>query len=155
MKVKEIMSQPVITVTEDTTLKEIAGVMLDNGIGCVPVLDGHGKIVGIITHTDFTAKEKGMPFSVFRAPQLLGRWLKEGAEEIYEAAQTMTAKDIMTKNPVTLVEDDLVKTLLEKLMRHKITHIPIVRDGIPIGIVARQDLLKMMTGIVVKQEEGA
>lgn len=148
MKVKEIMSQPVITVTEDATLEEIARIMLEHGIGCVPVVDGQNKIVGIITHADFIAKEKGLPFSFFRAPQLLGQWLKEGAETIYETAKTMTAKEIMTKNPITLSKDDLVKTLLEKMLSHKITHITIVQDGIPIGIVARQDLLKMMTNIV-------
>lgn len=148
MKVKEIMSHPVITVTEDTTLEEVARVMLEKGIGCVPVVDEQNKIVGIITHGDFIAKEKGLPFSFFRAPQLFGQWLKEGAETIYEAAKLMTAKDIMTRNPTTMTEDDLVKTVLEKMLSNKITHVPIVKEDVPIGIVARQDLLKMMTNFV-------
>ncbi|MEQ1603407.1 MAG: CBS domain-containing protein [Pyrinomonadaceae bacterium] len=144
MKVKEIMSQPVITVTADTTLEAVAGVMLRHNIGCVPVMDDDAKLVGIITHSDFIAKKKGIPFSRVRLPMLLGYGLREGTETIYDAAKSLTAGEIMTPNPVVLTEDDLVKTFLEKMLNDRVTHVPIVRGDSVIGVVARHDLLKMI-----------
>ena len=49
MKVSEIMVHPVIVVNEDATVEEIAKIMLDRRIGCVPVVDREGKLVGIVT----------------------------------------------------------------------------------------------------------
>ena len=145
MKVREIMTQPVIVVKEETTLGEIARIMLANRIGCVPVVDAEGKLVGIVTETDFTAKERGVPFSTFDAPQLLGKWMPdEGIEEIYNAARKMTAKEIMTSPVITLTEDDLIEEAVKKLLSYDISRIPVVRNGIPIGIVSQHDLLKLM-----------
>ena len=69
VKVKEIMSQPVITITEDAPLAQVAQLMLDRGIGGVPVTNIAGELIGIITESDFTAREKCLPFSLFRFPQ--------------------------------------------------------------------------------------
>ena len=50
--VKEAMSAELFTTTPDTPVAEAARVMIERGIGCLPVLDG-GKLVGIVTETDF------------------------------------------------------------------------------------------------------
>lgn len=49
--VKEVMSHPVTTTGPDTTVAEAATIMMDQGIGCLPVL-GDGSFVGVITKTD-------------------------------------------------------------------------------------------------------
>ena len=145
MKVKEIMVQPAIVAEEDTTLEEIARMMLDNRIGCVPIVDGKGTLTGIITESDFLAKEHSVPFSTFQAPQLFGRWVpKEGVEEIYKAARTITAREIMNSPVITVSEDDPIEEAVRKLLSHDINHVPVVRDGVPVGIVARHDLLNLM-----------
>jgi CBS domain-containing protein len=144
MKLKEIMSEPVTTITKDTSLGEAAKIMLEQRIGCLPVID-EGVLTGIITKTDFIAKDKAIPFSTVRAPELFGYWLSEGAEKIYENVSSMRVTEVMTHNPITFLEDDLVKTYLEKIISNNITHAPILRDGSIVGIVARHDLLKMLT----------
>ena len=102
MEVRTIMMRPVVVVREDTTLEEIARMMLERHIRCVPVVNDRGEICGIVTESDFTAKQRGIPFSTFRAPQILGQWMpKQGIERIYEAARTMTAREIMTARVVT------------------------------------------------------
>lgn len=144
MKLRAIMSQPVITVKQDTTLDIVASLMLENGYGCVPVIEDDGAIVGIITLGEFVSKEKTLPFSRFSFQTLFGHSLKEGMETIYEVARKMTARDIMKECRVVLTEEDTVKTFLEQIAEHGITHVPIVRNGLLVGIVARQDLLKMV-----------
>lgn len=87
MKVKEIMTAPVIVVKVDQTLEQAARLMLDNNIGGIPVVDDRGKVLGIVTESDFSAKEHAIPFSRIYAPQLFGEWMsKEGIEKAYAAA---------------------------------------------------------------------
>jgi len=145
MKAREIMTQPLITAKQDTTLDEIARLMLTHNIGCLPVIDERGQLCGIVTESDFSAKEHGIPFSTLRLPQVLSKWMpKEGIEQIYEAAKKMTVKEIMTADVITLTEDDPVEQALTLMLRHDIHRLPVVRERQPVGILARHDLLKLM-----------
>jgi CBS domain-containing protein len=150
MHVNKIMSEPVVSVSEDASLKQAASLMLDNGFGCLPVVDSDGKLVGVLTESNFTAKEKGLPFSTFRAPQLLGKWLSEsGVEKIYAEARDTRVAEIMTSPVVTIGEKDSINRAVELMLEHDINRIPVVREGRPVGIIARHDLLRMLI------EEGA
>ncbi len=51
IRVKEVMSEPAITVSPEATVKEAARLMIENKIGCLPVVEGHA-LVGIVTETD-------------------------------------------------------------------------------------------------------
>lgn len=145
MKVKEIMSQPVITVREDDSLEEVARVILENNFGGVPVVDSSGGITGIITESDFGAKEKSIPFSTFRSTQILGEWLSGNEiENIYEAARSRRAKEIMTSPVMVVSENDPVEKAAELLVKYDVNRLPVVRGRLPVGIVARRDLLRMM-----------
>ncbi len=144
MKVKDIMTVPVITIGADTQLKKVAQIMLDHNIGGVPVVNESGELTGIITESDFTAKEKGVPFSVFRAPQLFGKWLGNDAEVLYAAAENVPAREIMSTNVVTVKEDDSIEEVLALILKYDINRIPVVKDRKPVGMVARRDLLRVM-----------
>ena len=145
MQVRDIMTKPVVVVREDSTLEEVARTMLDHRIGCVPVVDDTGRLVGIITESDFTGKERGFPFSTYFAPQVFKQWVgKDDIERIHTAAQTRTAKEIMTAHVITATEDESVTEVVLRLIRRDLKRIPIVRDGVPIGVVARHDLPRLM-----------
>jgi len=145
MKVGEIMTEPVIVVTQDRTLEEAAQKMLNSHIGGLPVVNDEGKIVGMVTESDFSAKEHAIPFSRIYAPQLFGEWMsKEGVEKAYEAARSVTVKEIMSSPVETITEDDTVAEAVRKMLDHRVHRIPVVRDGVPVGIVSRHDLLKMV-----------
>ena len=147
MKVGEIMTRPVITVREDTPLEEVAETMLEHRIGGVPVVSELGETVGIITESDFAAKEKCLPFSLFRAPQLFGKWMGPGdAEQLYGEARRLPAREVMTRGVVTVDEGSSVEEVLELMLRHDVNRIPVVGAGkAPVGIVARHDLLRVMS----------
>jgi CBS domain-containing protein len=153
IKLRSIMSSPPITVTEADSLEAAARKMLDAGIGCLPVVGADGKIVGIVTESSFTARNKGVPFSTFRAPQLLGRWISgDGVEKIYEEARSTPVSEIMSKPVITVNEDDGVTRAVELMLKHDVNRLPVVRDGEPVGIVARHDLLRMMLSDLDAQE---
>ena len=145
MKISKIMSAPAITVTENESLETAARKMLDSGIGGLPVVDANGKLVGIVTESSFTARSKGVPFSTFRAPHLLGRWISgEGVDKIYQEARETPVADVMAGPVVTVSENDTVTRAVELMLKHDVNRLPVVRDGRPVGIVARHDLLRMM-----------
>ena len=145
MQISEIMVQPVITVLEDATLEEIAQTLLTHRIGGVPVINRQGRLTGIITESDFTAKERGLPFSTFRAPQVLGQWLTpDGFERICIAARQIRASEVMRRHVVTVTETQPIEEAVDLMLRHDINRLPVVRDGIPVGIIARHDLLRVM-----------
>lgn len=151
MKVREIMTEPVLTVTKDRTLEEVAHKMLNNRVGGLPVVDDDGKIVGMVTESDFSAKEHAIPFSRNYSPQLFGEWMsKENVEKAYEAARSIQVKEIMTKPAITILEDDTVAEAVRRMLERRVHRLPVVRDGVPVGIISRHDLLKM----VVQKFEG-
>jgi len=91
------------------------------------------------------AREKFVPFTRFALPEVLGQWMpKENIETIYRAAKTTAAGEIMTTNPITATEGQLVADVVRLMLEHDIHHVPVVRDGVPVGIVSRHDLLRLM-----------
>jgi CBS domain-containing protein len=145
MKVGEIMRQPVVVVHDSDTLEHAAKLMLQNDLRGLPVVDEAGKICGFISVSDYVAKEKHFPFSHVAALQLFGKWVpKEGMVEIYEQARTLPVREIMNSPALTVEESGTVEELVDLMLRQGLSRIPVVRDGIPVGIVSRHDLLKLM-----------
>lgn len=143
MRVKEIMTAPVNVGKEENTI-EIAHIIIDNNMGCVPIVGKDRKMVGIITETDFMVKERCVPFSRFNAPQLFGKWMpEEGVEQAYKNAREMMARDIMCEGVVSVAEEDGVDKVIREMLKHDYHYIPVVRGGVPVGIVTRHDILKM------------
>lgn len=141
----DVMAHPVITVGETTDLARVARLMLEKDIGSVVVVDEEGTMSGIVTDSDFAARKSRIPFSTFEIPQLLGQWMgKDGVEEIYRKAQSMKVSEIMTPRVCSVAEDTPVGDVVRLMLDRAIDHVPVVRDGKPVGMVARWDLLKLL-----------
>ena len=144
-KIKDIMASPVHTANENDTLKDVALKMLDKNIGCLPILNDEGELVGFVSETDFTAKKNAIPFSRNHAPKLFGKWLNEGGLELmYETSKTIKAKEIMSTPPIVIEQDEEISKLIELIMKYNIHRIPVVDDGKLVGMVSRRDLLKLI-----------
>ncbi len=145
MLVKELMVSPVITVKSNNTLEHVAKIMIKNRIGCLPVVDNEGKMLGIITEAEFTAEKSTFPFSRVNAPKLFGKWmLKENIEDMYKSAKTMKAEEIMNTSYVYVDKDDSVFDLLNIMIDNNVFRMPVLKDGKPVGIITRHDLLKLI-----------
>ena len=145
MKVREIMSGPVVTVREDTPMLEVARLMIERRIGGVPVVRRDGSLVGIVTESVFSATEGAVPFSLLRLPQVFGRWLsRDNLERVYDEARAIKAAEVMTRSVATTAEDDPVEAAAKKMCEARVHRLPVLRDGVPVGMVARHDLLRVM-----------
>lgn len=144
MKITEIMTSPVKTIRSDATLEYAARLMLENNIGGIPVMEER-KMVGIVTESDFSAKEHAIPFSRVYAPQLFGEWMsKEGVEKAYDAARKNTVDKVMSSPVATLGKDANVADAIKLMLDKRIHRVVIAEDDKPIGIVSRSDLLKLI-----------
>lgn len=152
MKVSDIMTAPAVTVAENSTLEQVARKMLDHRIGGVPVVGRDGKLRGIITQSDFSARNRPVPFSMLQLPNLFGHWLEPTIERIYQEARGITAEEVMTKNVVTVREDEPVAEAIRRMCESKVHRLPVVRDGVVVGIVSRQDLLRLMLSVGLPPE---
>ena len=138
MLVKEIMTKNVITVSPDTYLKEIGLIFKENRISGVPVVDSDGDIVGIVTLTDF--------FKILRQIYICKgvekRWGGLELSETHEKKKTEAkAKDIMTKDIVTISEDASIDDVMRLMFDRGIHTIPVTKEGKLIGVVGKRDLI--------------
>ncbi len=112
----DIMSYPVVTVTEDTMVEEVAMILRDLGCTGVPVEDKDENIVGVISRRDFkkVRKSKQMQSPV---------------------------KAFMTRNVVTIHHDRSAMEAAKLMIKHDIGRIPVIKDDKIIGIITRSDAM--------------
>jgi CBS domain-containing protein len=147
MKARELMTQPVVTVGPETSLAEVGRIMIERRIGCVPVVDEHGRLCGIITDADFAANERGLSFASLLVPQVFSDAMPpEAVERVRREAEMTAAKEIMTTRVITAAEETPAEEVARQMLRHNIDHVPVVMEGGPVGLVSRHDLLRMIIG---------
>ena len=142
MKVKEIMTTGVRTVTPDTTLKDVAAVLVENRISGMPVCDADGRVLGVVSEADILFKE-------YEPGQRLGgllAWLVDGRSDaaVLKAAAT-TAAEAMTAPAITINPERLVAEAARELIERNVNRLPVVRHETLVGIVTRADLVRAFT----------
>ena len=146
MTVKELMTEPVVTVDENMLAVDIARVMQEHDIGAVVVVDESGQLRGIVTESDFTGIGRSVPFSVALAPVLFGARAATIAEleRIYAMARQLRARQIMSDKVQTAEESEEIGAVVQRMLARNLRHVPVVRNGKPVGMLARHDILKLV-----------
>jgi CBS domain-containing protein len=147
MKVRDIMTTEVVTVRRDTSVNGIAKLMSERGITGVPVVDDAHHVVGIITELDMIVRNTRMEMPAFIQILDLARIPLETPGHYHERLQHMLgthAADMMTENVVTIGPDAEVQDLAELMVKRRFNPVPVVENGVLVGIVSRADLIGMM-----------
>jgi CBS domain-containing protein len=147
MKAADIMTPKVLSVGPDAPILEAMQLMLLNGVSGLPVIDQHGKLIGIVTEGDFlrrveTGTEKKRPkwLEFFVGP---GRLADE-----YVHTHGRRVAEVMTPDPFTIAEDTRLEEVVDSMERRRIKRVPVVREGRVVGIVSRADLLHALARLV-------
>jgi len=145
MKVKDIMTNNVVTCDVTTPVNEVANKLVDNHITGMPVLDGE-KIVGIITEADLIMQKAKIQIPQYI--QILDSYLYlEDPSEVETELKKitgMTAKEVMTAKPITIGSNDSVSDLATLIEENHINPIPVVDNDKLVGIVSRADIVKLL-----------
>jgi CBS domain-containing protein len=144
MKAADVMVSKVITVGRDTAVREIANVLFTNRISAVPVVDGDGVLVGIVSEGDLIHRvEVGTDREYSWWSKLISD--KSMMAREYLKSHATRAADVMTKRVISASPDMSLSELASLLERHGIKRVPIVDGGGKlVGIVSRADLVRAL-----------
>ncbi|WDC84599.1 CBS domain-containing protein [Caloramator sp. mosi_1] len=117
MKVKDIMTREVVTVTPNTPVTEVANLMKNYNIGSVPVCEGN-RVVGIITDRDIVLRDVA--------------YGKNPGEVL--------ARDVMTVGITTINSDNDIHDAARLMAEKQIRRLPVVEDGRLVGMLALGDI---------------
>jgi CBS domain-containing protein len=141
MNASDVMVYNVISVTPDTSLRDVAKLLLTNRISAVPVVNAKGELVGIVSEGDLMRRaETG---TALRRSWWLELFLGSGqlAAE-YVKAHARKVSDIMKRDVVTATPDTPLRRIAELLEKHRIKRVPIVKNRKVVGIVSRANLVQ-------------
>ena len=142
MRIRELMTRDVATVTPETTLREVARLLTERGISGVPVVDPDGAVVGVVSEADVLVKERGPE----RRPAGRFAWFTDGRDPAADAkAAARTAAEAMTSPALTIRPERPASAAARLMIERGINRLPVVKDGALVGIVTRADLVRAFT----------
>ncbi|MFB7169982.1 CBS domain-containing protein [Streptomyces sp. NPDC056254] len=135
--VADVMTAKVIAVTPDTGFKDIAAAMERWKVTAIPVIEGEGRVVGVVSEADLLPKEEFHE----KRPGMIEQMRRLG--DTAKAGSTR-AENLMTTPAVTIRPDATLPQAARLMADRHIKRLPVVdADGTLKGIVSRADLLKV------------
>ena len=152
----DLMTRDVAVVHPETSLLDAVKLMAHRGISGMPVVDGAGAIVGVISEGDLVRWHEGYT-------ERQARWLDMLAEGFDLAAaflagiqeQHRKVKSVMSSNVTTVTEEMPARDVASLMCAKNIKRVPVVRDGRLVGIVARSDLIRALAQVLALGEKSA
>lgn len=139
MKVEQLMTRDVISVAPETSLKDVAALLVEHGISGVPVIDRNREVVGVVSEADILIKERGPEP---RHGGLIG-WLLGGGTAEGAKLAARTAGEAMSSPPVTVGSHAPAAEAARLMTEQGIKRLPVVgAKDVLVGIVTRSDLVK-------------
>ena len=130
-RIADVMSLRVLTVTPDATVQLAIARMLEENVGSVAVCEGN-HLVGIFTERDVL------------------RLAGENSE-----LQELRIGDVMTRRVLTVSPDDDILAAGALMADRRIRHLPVVQDGMVMGIVGLRDVTRSLLELVWREHDGA
>ena len=146
MKAKDVMTPHVLSVAPDASTSAAAWLMLQNRISGLPVVDGSGKLVGMVTEGDFLRRTE------IGTQRQRARWIEfligpgRLADE-YARSSGRSVSDFMTHDVHTANVDASLEDIVRVMERQHVKRVPVVEEGAVVGIVTGANLLHGLAGI--------
>lgn len=131
--VSDVMSHTAVAVGHDASYKEIVTLMAEWKVSALPVLEGEGRVVGVVSEADLLPKEE------FRHDDPQSGRFAQAAK-----ARALRAGELMSSPAVTVHPDATLAEAARIMATRKVKRLPVVNGvGMLEGIVSRGDLLKV------------
>jgi len=139
MRAAEVMRTAFATVKPSTPLVDAARLLLETNQRGLPVLDGEGCLVGIVTESDLLHRDElGVDPPCNWLEALLG--IEEGGR-VRERMHALRVSAIMTPDPLCVDEDATINEVVANMDMREISQLPVVRAGEVIGMISRYELV--------------
>lgn len=143
----DIMNPHPITVGPEATVREMAGIMVENRIRCLPVVDESGRLLGVVDEEDLVHQDARVHFPTFIhflesyifLPSSLKRFEKELRQAVGSRASDVMDENYYTVDPLAGVEE--IATLM---LDRDLEYVLVVEEGKLAGVITRADILRTM-----------
>jgi acetoin utilization protein AcuB len=135
------MSYPVITVAPEMPIMEALNLMKTKQIRRMPVIDSHGKLMGIVSNKDLinASPSQATSLSVWEINYLIGK---------------ISVNKVMTKAVLTVTEETPIEEAARLMVDNKVGGLPVMKDNKMIGIITESDLFKVLLELMGARESG-
>jgi CBS domain-containing protein len=133
MLVRDVMTTQVVTVTPKTSLKKATELLDEHSITALPVVDDHGRLVGVLSEAD-----------VLRDGLLPDPTAHEIRTQATGRTVPLRVKDVMTTLPVSVTQDGDLAEAAQLLVDTQVKSLPVVDHDRLVGIVSRSDVIAML-----------
>jgi len=141
MLVGSRMSKPVNSISPETTLDDALSIMEKEHIRRLPVVDKDGNLVGIVTEQDLI---KASPSEA----TLLDKW------EIKSLMSTLPVEKIMTRQVITLTENEVLEEAARIMADKSVSGLPVVRGSKVVGMLTESDIFKIFLEMMGARHSG-
>jgi CBS domain-containing protein len=133
MLVREVMSSPAVTVRGDASLKEAISLLERHDVSAMPVVDGAGRLVGVVSEAD-----------VIRELVAPDQRTHEIPVRLTTAPLAQRVADVMTTHPITVDSETDLAVATELMTSSAIKSLPVVDHGRVAGVVSRRDVIRVL-----------
>jgi CBS domain-containing protein len=146
MQASDVMTTSVVKVAPETTVGDIAALLVSHRIGAVPVVTHDGQLVGIVSQTDLvhrsetgTERRRKWWLEAFADPDVKARE--------YVKSHGRKAEDVMTRLVVSVSESASLAEIADVLDTHHIRQVPVISGGRLVGMISRADLVRALAEV--------
>ena len=142
LRASELMTAPAVVARDTATIREVARLMRDEGVGAVPILNAEGEAVGIASDGDLLGQNEA------RRAWWLGMLAEgSGADAAFAKHGDEPVRAVMSAPLVTIGPRASVQEIAEAMQAHRVKRLPVMEDGQIIGVVSRADLLSVVESL--------
>ena len=147
LKAKDIMNTNVISVGRDTSVEDLAKILIDKNISGCPVVDENGQLAGIVTENDLISQNKRLHIPTIM--RLFDAFIPlESPGKLEKEIKKMTAvkvEDICSKKVISVSGDTSIEDIATIMSEKKVHLIPVVEGKKIVGIIGKIDVIKGVT----------
>ena len=145
--VRTLMTTDVVTFSPDEPVQEATERLMGSEVDGGPVVDGEGRVVGMLTSDDLLVQEVRLHYPTVIS--LFGAYLELPSshrkfEEDLRKAVGATVADVMDDKAPTCGEDDTLEQVATVMHDRSLSRLPVVRGGKLVGIISRGDIVRAL-----------
>lgn len=145
MLAKDVMKTELVTVGEDTPVKEIARKILDHDISGLPVVNGQGEILGVVSELDLMRKQiKPNEPSIWTMIWGMDPEREKQHRDAIRKYMGKTAGDVMTAPAMTVEASDSLEKVGNLMFNKKIKRVFVTEGGKLVGVISRSAFTKLL-----------
>ena len=126
MKVHTLMQSPVTTVNRDMTVGEAIITLADRHISALPVVDGTGRMIGVLSTTDILDAEAAASDHAAR-------------DQLFDDTRV---EDLMTTRPLTIAPESDVREAARQMLYGDVHRLFVEEDDRLVGVISRTDVVR-------------